>query len=118
MANTYTWTITALDAYPTFEDAGNSYADCVFVAHWTCTGTNGATPAVTASVYTTTAIPFEDTPQTYIPYANLTQDEVIGWVQTALGAEGVQAVYTSIDTQIENQINPPVVSPPLPWATT
>jgi hypothetical protein len=34
-----------------------------------------------------------------------------------LGDEHVAAVYTSIDSQIESQINPPIVTPTLPWQT-
>ena len=47
---------------------------------------------------------------------DLTEAEVVGWVQAALGEEGTAAVYTSIDTQIQNQIDPPIITPPLPWS--
>ena len=115
--NTYTWTISALDAYPT-----NPQPDCVFCAHWQCVATsdqthtvNGQTVPYTANVYSTCPIVYNPNEQ-YIPYANLTQAEVLNWIYE----NGVDqtATQTALDGMIENQINPTVVTPPLPWATT
>jgi hypothetical protein len=33
-----------------------------------------------------------------------------------MGSEQVAAINANIEQQIENQVNPPVVTPPLPWA--
>lgn len=113
MSNVYTWTVTAMDCYPQAE----SQTDVVFNIHWNCTGTDNATPTPhTGMVYTTTQVTYT-AGSPYTPYAQLTNAQVIGWVQAVLGAAGVAAVQSSIDTQIANQINPPVVSPPLPWST-
>ena len=49
----------------------------------------------------------------YIPYADLTKAEVIGWVQESLGKDTVEA---SLTAQIEAQKNP-VQETGLPWAT-
>ena len=38
-------------------------------------------------------------------------------VKDAMGAETVAAHEAAVAQQIENQKNPPVVSPKLPWAT-
>lgn len=111
MSTTITWTVTAMDCYPSYQADGNTYQDCVFIVHWTCAGTDGT---YSASVYSTASIQFEDTQQTYVPYADLTQDEVLDWVW----ASGVDKTATeaTVEQQIQNQINPPVVSPPLPWS--
>ena len=101
---TITWTISALDCYPQVGDE----TDVVFVCHWTCSGTDGT---YTSSVYSTCGVP---TPTgTFTPYADLTQDQVLGWVW----ANGVDkdATEAAVQQQIDNQINPPVVTPPLPW---
>jgi hypothetical protein len=37
-------------------------------------------------------------------------------VQDALGEEQVASYEANVAQQIENQINPPVVTPPLPWS--
>jgi hypothetical protein len=51
----------------------------------------------------------------FTPYANLTQDQVLGWIW----ASGVDkdATEAAVEQQIQNQINPPIVTPPLPWAS-
>jgi hypothetical protein len=109
MANQYVWTITALDCIPKVGDL----TDYCVVAHWTCTGTDGT---YTGSVYNTASFEVDPSRPDYTPYNELTEAQVVGWVQAALGPETVAATYTAIDTQIENQVNPPIVTPPLPWA--
>jgi len=52
----------------------------------------------------------------FIPYESLTENQVIDWVKEALGSEQVTAYEASVAAQIEAQMNPPVVSKPLPWA--
>ena len=47
----------------------------------------------------------------YIPYADLTESEVVGWVQESLGKDTVEARLTA---QIEAQKNP-VQESGLPW---
>jgi hypothetical protein len=51
--------------------------------------------------------------ETYVPYADLTQAQVVGWVQNALGKDTVE---TSLQSQIELQKHP-VQAVGLPWAT-
>jgi hypothetical protein len=103
---TITWTITAMDCYP----HADGQADVVFTAHWTCSGTDGT---YNASVYSTCAVP-APTGSAFTPYDQLTQDQVLGWIW----ANGVDKTATeaAVQTQINNQINPPVVTPALPWA--
>ena len=102
---TITWVITAMDCYP--QEGGNT--DVVFNVHWTCSGTDGT---YSASVYSTCAVP-APTGSAFTPYANLTQEQVLGWIW----ADGVDKAVTeaAVQQQIDSQINPPVVTPPLPW---
>jgi hypothetical protein len=109
MATTYNWTIQAMDCVPQ-EDG---HTDVVVVAHWNVSATDGT---YNANVYSTQSFTY-DASKTFIPYASLTQDEVITWVQDSMGAEGVASLEANLDTQIDNQVNPPIVTPPLPWAT-
>lgn len=53
----------------------------------------------------------------FIPYEDLTEAIVVGWIQTSLGEDGVNNIYACIQGQIDSQINPPVVpqNTPLPW---
>jgi hypothetical protein len=50
---------------------------------------------------------------TYIPYANLTKEDVLGWIW----ASGVDkdATEAAVQQQIDTAINPPVITPTLPW---
>jgi len=78
-------------------------------AGWRCTGTDGD---YTASVYSTCSFPAPD--GSFTPYADLTQDQVLGWCW----ANGVDkdSAEAAVQTQIDNQQNPPVIQPPLPWS--
>jgi hypothetical protein len=107
MANTFTWSVSALDCYP--QEDGNT--DVVFTVHWTCSGTDGT---YSSSVYSTCAVP-APSGGAFTPYASLTQDQVLGWIW----ANGVDQTATeaAVAQQIANQVNPPVVTPALPWAT-
>ena len=108
MAITNTWSVVSLDCYPELDGE----TDVVFVCHWTLAGTDGT---YTGSVYGSVGVTLDpDAP--FVPYANLTEAQVIGWVQDALGEEQVAAYEANVAQQIENQINPPVVTPPLPWS--
>jgi hypothetical protein len=53
----------------------------------------------------------------FIPYADLTEEQIVGWVKESLGTEGVKSIEKSLASQVDNKINPPVVPvvKPLPW---
>ena len=107
MTTQITWSITAMDCYPQAE----GQTDVVFTCHWTCAGVQDT---YSASVYSTCAVTYT-AGSPYTPYANLTQDEVLGWIW----ASGVDQAATeaAVNQQIAQQINPSVVQPPLPWVT-
>jgi hypothetical protein len=101
---TTTWTITAMNCSTTEQNP-----DTVIVCHWTCSGTDGT---YNASVYSTCSVP---TPEgSFTPYDQLTQEQVLGWVW----ANGVDkdATEAAVAAQLQAQINPPVVTLPLPWS--
>ena len=110
MSATITWTVTAMDCYP----QADGQTDVVFTVHWTCSGQQTASGQVyTGSVYSTCAVP-APTGSAFTPYDQLTETQVLGWIW----ANGVDKAATeaAVAQQIANQINPPVVTPPLPWA--
>lgn len=102
---TITWTITAMDCSTTEQNP-----DTVIVCHWTCAGTDYT---YSASVYSTCSVP-APSGSAFTPYSDLTQDQVLGWIW----ANGVDKAATeaAVQQQLNNQINPPVVTPPLPWS--
>ena len=103
-----TWVIEQMNCYPTYE----SETDVVFNVHWRVNATDGT---YNATSYGTVGVTYV-AGSPYTPYADLTQAQVIGWVQESIGAEQVAKIEASLATNIANQINPPVVSPPLPWS--
>lgn len=108
MAITYNWTVAQLDAYPTYEN----HTDVVFTVHWRMDGTDGEH---TAGVYGSVGLTL-DPEADFTPYADLTEAQVVGWVKDALGEEQVAGYEANVAAQIDALVNPPVVTPPLPWA--
>ena len=109
MATQYTWTISQLNCIPDL----NGMLDYCVVSHWRVTGGDGE--GHSGQVYSTVSFAVDPDKPNFVPYEDITEAMAIQWTQDALGEEQVAAIYTSIDSQIENQINPPIVTPPLPW---
>jgi len=86
-----------------------TYSDVVITADWRC---NGTQDQYSGTCYGSAS--FQPPSENFTPYPDLTQDQVLGWCF----ANGVDktAIETNVTAQIENQINPPVIAPPLPWA--
>ena len=82
--------------------------DTVIICHWTCSGTDGT---YNASIYSTCSVPSPT--GSFTPYADLTQSQVLDWCY----ANGVDKTATeaAVEAQLQAQINPPVVTPALPW---
>ena len=108
MSIIYTWNIGTLNCVP---KAGN-FTDYVCMSHWTLSATDGT---YTGSVYGTASFEVDPERTDYKPYDQLTLEEVVAWTQAALGEEQVAAYEKSVADQIEAQINPTIITPPLPW---
>ena len=102
-----TWNINQMDAYPVYE--GN--ADVVFTVHWSLTATEDE---YVGYAYGSVGLTL-DPAATYVPYAELTKEQVVGWVHAALGEEAVAGYEANVAAQIADARNPPVITPPLPW---
>lgn len=104
--STITWNVSQLDCLPQSAEG----ADYVVTAHWQCNGVDGQ---YNGQVYSTTSFAVVQG-ESFVPYADLTLDTVLGWIWAA----GVDKAATeaAVQQMIDNQINPPVVTPPLPWS--
>ena len=112
MAATITWQIQWMSVKPT----EGQYTDVVVTAGWICSGvqTEGD-QTYNGSVYSTCSFPEPANPDgQFTPYPDLTEQQVLGWCW-ANGVDQASA-EAAVQQQIDNQINPPVVQPPLPWA--
>lgn len=103
---TFNWVVTALNCLPNAPEG----QDYVINVHYTCNGTDGT---YNGSVYSTCSLPVTQG-TSFIPYQDLTLDIVLGWIWS----NGVDKAATeaAVQTQIDNQINPPIITPTLPWA--
>ena len=98
---TFTWAIAQLE-----RETADGY---VFTAHYTV---NAADGTYTAGAYG--SVGFER-PETLIAYADLTEEQVIGWVKEALGGdEKVTEIQAALQAQLDEQRNPSKASGK-PW---
>ena len=106
---TLTWTIDWMSVSSTPVEG---YTEVVLTAGWRCTGVDGD---YSASNYGSASFPLPAEGGSFTPYADLTQDQVLGWCWE----NGVDKTTTeaSVTAQVEALVNPPVVQPPLPWVT-
>ena len=101
---TILWLIERLLVKPT----EGSLTDVVITADWRC---NGTQESFSGTCYGSCS--FAPPTGSFTPYPDLTQDQVLSWCY----ANGVDKsdIEANVLFQIANQINPPVVSLPLPW---
>jgi len=103
--NTYSWNCRIVDCYPTFED----WSDVVYNIHWTYTATS-STKDEHDNPYTATIIGTQtkstDDITDFIPFEDLDNEIVTGWVTDSMGEDRVQAYQDSLDSQIADKITP------------
>ena len=102
---TFNWNCRTVDVYPTDEN----YADVVYNVHWIVTGTSDQldpqdNPYTATSIGTQTLNTSDITD--FIPFEDLTNEEVVAWTQAAMGEEQVTQIEANIEAQIENLITP------------
>jgi hypothetical protein len=101
MATTFTWGINTLE-----RETDDGF---VFVAHYGILANDGT---YSSSAYG--SIGFER-PENLVPYADLTQDLVVAWVQEALGGEEkVNEIEAALQAQIDEQRSPSKAAG-VPW---
>ena len=101
---TISWIIERLLIMPT----EGSLTGVVITADWRC---NGSQDSYSGTCYGSCS--FAPPTEGFTPYPDLTQEQVLGWCyQNGVDKTAIEA---NVSLQIENQINPPVVSLPLPW---
>jgi hypothetical protein len=85
-----------------------TYSDVVITADWRC---NGSQESFSGTCYGSCS--FAPPTGNFTPYEDLTQEQVLSWCY----ANGVDktAIEANVTQQINDQINPPIIAPPLPW---
>ena len=102
---TYTTTITKMYTVP-------NPTGYVVTVRFNVSGTDGT---YTANIDGQIQFTPEQGEAGFVPYDQLTQDEVIGWINTATNNQ--ENYYANVQGQINSMITPPVSpsSQPLPW---
>jgi hypothetical protein len=109
MATNYKWVVSSLDSYP--KDA-EGLTDVICVIHWRYQAEQVENDKTYfAEVYGTLSVPSPD-PADFVPYDQVTYEMVCGWLEAGLDQVSLDE---NLDSQIENQINPKVISLPLPF---
>lgn len=101
MTTTFTWAIANLE-----RETADGF---VFTGHYTV---SAADEAYTAGAYG--SIGFER-PDSLIPFDDLTEDMVVGWVKDKLGDEKVAEVEAALQSQIDEK-HAPTKAAGTPWS--
>ena len=106
MSTTFTWSISELERHT---------ADgIVYTAHYRVDATDGT---YAAGAYGSIGFPAPEEGDEVIPYADLTEAIIIGWVQDTLTAENENAV-TDIEAALQGRIDEqtaPTTAKGTPW---
>ena len=110
MAIGYTWDCKTCDTYPSKSGKSN----VVHNVHWRLTATDDTNKDSdghnwTASCYGTQALDTSDL-SSFINWSSLTNSDVQGWVETALGSDEVTNMKAGLDVQIAEKISPSSVT--------
>jgi len=110
---TISWIIERLLVKPT----EGTYTNVVVTADWRCNSVETVGTGDDAKTYYGTAYgscSFAPPTGSFTPYPDLQPEQVLDWCFSS-GVDKT-AIEANVTQQIENQINPPVVVLPLPWA--
>ncbi len=106
---TYNWNCKTVDCYPEQDNE----ADVVYNVHWIVTGVSDQKDPQ-GDFYSATNIGTQtlDTSQitNFIPFDQLTNDEVVAWTKGAMGDKQVASIEASIQSQIDSLITPTSVT--------
>ena len=103
MAITYTWSISNME---------HEISDgAVITAHWYCLGTDAA--GISARSYGSTSYTPDPSAAGFIPYADLTEEIVLGWLHGSVDKDATEA---SIAAKIDAIANPTTAAG-MPWVS-
>lgn len=101
MTTTFTWAIANLE-----RETSDGY---VFTVHYTV---NAADGTYTSGAYGSLGL--ERPEGDMVPFAELTEDMVIGWVKDKFGAEKVAEIEAALQAQLDEQ-HAPTKASGMPW---
>jgi hypothetical protein len=109
METNFQWVISQLNCAVESEGLPN----VINVIHWRYNATQvDGDKTYFADIYGSSSVS-QPNPQNFIPYADVTEEEVISWLEKILPVEDMRS---GLEADIALQINPVEVTLPLPWA--
>jgi len=104
-----TWTISTMEH--------NTADGGVIVAHWRVTEEETVgDDTYSASSYGTASFTYDASSPDFVPYADLTEEMVLGWCWSDEGGVDKDAVEASLTAKIEEQKNP-TTETGVPWTS-
>lgn len=103
-----TWKVENIECLTQSGDLEN----VVYNVAWRVFASDGTTQT---STYGATVVP-APTLENFIPYSQLTEETVLGWVHSVMGEDQKAMTEASAVSALEYILSPKVVTQPLPWA--
>ena len=100
---TFTWAIANMEHYTS--------DGVVFTIHYTVNAEDGT---YSSGAYGSVGLEKPE-PDNMIPYADLTEEIVVGWLKDHFGEEKVTEIEAALQAQLDQQ-HAPTTAPGLPWA--
>jgi hypothetical protein len=97
------WSITKLECLPSLD----GLSDVVVKIFWTFIAQASTDQEIYTGITQVTA-----DPENFTPYANLTKEQVLGWVWSVVDKDATEAM---VNKRLQDRLSPPLIDPPLPW---
>lgn len=108
MTIAYEWVISQLECLPEKSKKKNVVSNI----HWRYNAKDGE---YFADIFGSQALN-TDNLKNFTAYSDITKETVIEWLEEIMGAEKIAEFQANLAASIDSQKNPPVITPPLPWA--
>lgn len=110
---TYIWNIQSIHVVPSLSDDG--YNNIVKKIYWSLTAINEQ--GVSDFLTDVATVDIFSNKSNFIPYSDLTGNEVISWVHQILGEEKINDMKKLLEDRIQSTLDYPTVMFPLPWTS-
>ena len=108
-----TWSISTLDR----QLVDGERTDVVTVIHWNVTDSETVGEGEEAKTYSGRCygtVGLAEPGDSFTPYADITEEQAVGWAKAALGDDQVAETEKSVENQIDQQKNP-TTGEGVPW---
>ena len=106
---TFNWDCKTVDVYPSSGDN----TDVVYNVHWRVTGVSDQLDAndnpYSSTIIGTQTLGTEEIVD-FVPFEELTHEQIVAWTQDAIGAEQVTQMENNLNNQIDALITPTSVT--------